>query len=287
MWLEPVQHMPVVLAAGSAGVAESINSAFTPINYIFFLILLLVGMVVYYQWKWSKTVRENVQVLVVKADGHGDYELAPQAGGSVTLKNPHNNSVRMWPINKLATIDVPYPGEGFVPRFMRKSIRQVIVDEEDWEPLLNRSPYKEKVASPDVVEFLQECAAEISADNPSLADRLINVADSLNPAPTREMIASPTVLGNLMHEKITEAVITVNKEMLDSITGAMSKIGKVVSPTIFYVCIGALALIGVVTLTRVMPMASKIDKLESDIAILKQAMGIPSENLPSNLVPDK
>ena len=257
--------------------ATNINSYFTPVNYLIFLVLVLVAMTMYYMYKWGKVCRENVQVLVVKADGHGDYELAPMTGGYVSLKNPHNDSVKMWPINKLATIDVPYPGDGFVPDFMKKSIRQVIVDEEDWEPLLNRSPYKNHVASPDVKEFIEEIALEIEEENPDLSRRLLALSGTLNPAPTREMIASPTVLGNLMHEKITEAVITVNKEMLDSVTTLMKRLNKIISPTTFYIGIGILAILTIINLALTVSARSDMTSMMNDIEAVRQAIGVTSE----------
>ena len=62
---------------------DVINSYFTPMHYFLYLFVILVAMIVYYQVKWAKTCRTCVLVLIKKADGHGDYALAPQAGGEV------------------------------------------------------------------------------------------------------------------------------------------------------------------------------------------------------------
>ena len=263
------------IAFAAADPAAKVNSIFSPANYIIFLVLLVVGLVTYYQWRWGKTCRDNVQVVVVRADGHGDYELAPQSGGSVSLRNPRNNTVRMWPINRLSTIDVPYPGAGLVPSFLQKTIRQVVVDEEDWEPLLNRSPHRERVASPDVVVMLQQLIEKVDGTAyPELVERAMLLTDDISTAPTREMIASPAVLGNLMHEKITEAVITVNKEMLDSVSGLMKRLGKLVSPTMFYIGTAAILILLAVMAFMTIP---KMGQIVDDLDTVKTAIGIPAE----------
>lgn len=261
-----------------AAAADTVNSYFTPFHYAAYLGAILVAMIVYYQWKWSKTCQTSTLVLIRKADGHADYELAPQEGGSVSLKNPHSGTTKMWPINELATLDVPYPGVGFIPRFMQKTIRMVLVDEADWEPLLNRSPHRTRVASPDVVEFLEGLATDLQAtpENADSVQRILDLIDTLATIPTREMIASPAVLGNLMHEKITEAVITVNKEMLDSVTNLVRRLGRILSSTHFWIGIGALA-IGIVV---VIVFTSGV---RSDLGKIKQYMGIdvPKVEMPA------
>lgn len=274
MILPVITETSGIAFAAAADAAATVNSVFTPVNYVIFLVLLVVGLVMYYQWKWGKTCRDNVQVVVVRADGHGDYELAPQSGGSVSLKNPRNNTVRMWPINRLSTIDVPYPGAGLVPGFLQKTIRQVVVDEEDWEPLLNRSPHRERVASPDVVAMIRILVEKVDSDAyPELVEKAIQLTEDISTAPTREMIASPAVLGNLMHEKITEAVITVNKEMLDSVSSLMKRLGKLVSPTMFYIGTGAILLLLAITAFMTIP---KVGQLTSDMEQIKEAIGIPT-----------
>jgi len=181
----------------------------TPMMLIYLVIIFFFG-IAYLQWKWSRTANNNVLVLVKRTDGHGDYVLVPQKGGTVAMKEKQGNTIRMWPINEMATIDVPYPGIGLVPLFLQKKIRMTIVDEEDWEPMLNR--------------------------------RI-----------DQRLIASPAVLGNLIHEKITEAVITVNKEMMDNLNALMRKMGARINPMIVYVGIGlVLVLLGYIII-QVLP----------------------------------
>lgn len=254
---------------------EAINAYFTPLDYVWYLLAIFVVMVVYYQWRWSRTCKTKVLVLVQKADGHGDYELADQSGGSVSLKDPHTNTVRLWPINELATISVPYPGVGFVPTFLQKTIRMVIVSEDDWEPLTNRGSQLQGVASRDVVGRLTEImnTAESSSPTGTAIKRLLS---GITISSIREMIASPAVLGNLMHEKITEAVITVNKEMLDSISGLTKRLNKVVSPLMFYIGTGVLIAGMVFMLWQVIPVMSDLGDVADKLDAIQKALGIVS-----------
>ncbi len=242
---------------------EAISFYFSPLMYIFYLGTILVIMIGYYQWKWSKVCRTSVQVLIIKSDGHGDYALAPQSGGTVELKDPQNNTTRLWPMNKLSTVDVPYPGSGFVPGFLQKTIRMVVVDEEDWEPILNRGPYKERVASPDVIRFL----SGLADSDPKQGDAIREFASSLSSASTREMIASPAFLGNLTNEKITEAVVTVNKEMFERIEGIIRHLGSVLRSNTFFIGIG-------LVIVALIFMAYQIIPMKSDVTLIKESLGI-------------
>jgi hypothetical protein len=252
---------------------EAVNAWFTPQMYILYLGSLFVGMIFYYQWKWAQVCKHSVLVLIQKCDGHGDFELAPQEGGSVSIRNHSSNATRLWPINELATIDVPYPGVGFIPAFLQKQIRMVIVSEEDWEPMTNRSPNMQNTASPDVIDILKDISERIKDEK--ISSFLTKYVSGLKSASTKEMIASPAVLGNLMHEKITEAVITVNKEMLDSLAGLTRRFKGIISPTAFYVCMGILAIISVFSVYEGLQMASKLDSTMAEIKWIEQSLNIP------------
>jgi len=224
---------------------------------VFYLLAGLVGLIVFFQWKWAKECRNSLQILIIKSDGHGAYELAPQSGGYVTLKDPKGNTTRLWPINKLATIDVPYPSNGFVPGFLQKTIRQVIVDEEDWEPILNRNPHLSMVASPDVVQAL----VRIGDNYPDVQEVISELVERLATAPTREMIASPAVLGNIIHQRVSELVVTVVKDMIDPLKSIINKLRDQVSPVIVYIGLG-LIVVGIVFVIYM-------------LTTMKQALGIP------------
>ena len=208
--------------------AEAVNAYFTPLDYFMYLGAILVIMVTYYQWRWWKDCKDNVMLMIVHADGSTDQELVPKEGSSVTLQNPRTGTTKMWPINKLAGVEMNYPSTGFVPKILQKKIKLVIVDEEDWEPLINRDP-------------------------------------------EREMIASPAMLGNLMNEKITEAVIRVNKEMMDSINSLVKKLNRMVSPTQFFIGMGIIG-IGVVAL--IFLTMSSLGTIADGIEQIKSALGI-------------
>ena len=239
-----------------AGMIEA--TYFQPWHIGLYLFVVFVVMVVYYQWRWASICKTNLQVLIAMAGGGGEFVLSPKIGSEVAIKNPHNDTVRMWPINELSTIEIPYPGVGFVPAFLQKTIRLVIVNEGDWEPMLNRSRHGEKVASPDVIEELINIAS--TAKQPTQV-AITKYVQQLSTSPTREMIASPAVLGNLMHEKITEAVITVNKEMIDQLAGITSRLSKVLNPLHFYIGMGlVLVLLGFIAF-QIMPIMSSIGDL--------------------------
>ena len=246
---------------------------FQPWHYFLYLFVIFVGMVVFYQWRWAKTCKENIQVLVAQTGGGGDFRLAPKSsGGVISLTNPDSNTIRTWPINELATIEVPYPGVGFVPNFLQKTIRLAIVNEGDWEPMLNRSPHKDKIASPDIVAFLLELAEGMDEKDAKKAE-IEKLVKSISTGPTREMIASPAVLGNLINEKITEALITVNKEIFDKVAGFMNRLDKLVNPMIVYIGLG-LALIGIAFIIYQQANISDSAEVLNKLDAIEKALGL-------------
>lgn len=243
---------------------EEVNAWFTPFHYFVYLGSLFAGMVVYYMWRWASTCKNNIQVLVVQQGGGGSFQLAPKTGGDISIKNPHNNTTRTWAINELATIDVLYPGVGFVPAFLQKTIRLAIVHEGDWEPLLNRSPHMQKVASPDIVMAMEKIA-EGATD--ATKKEITAMLKGVSTAPTREMIASPAVLGNLIHERITEVVATVAKDIFDPLKEVLKKLSKPLNPTIVYIGLGLTVLLLVYVVFYINPLAE-------DVSLIKEALGV-------------
>jgi len=216
--------------------AAQVNSWFTPFHYIVYLGVLVVGMVVYYQWKWSKVCKENIQLLVARTGGGGDFMLAKKDGGQVTLENKESGVTRTWMINELATIDVLYPGVGIIPAFLQKTIRMAILNEGDWEPMLNRSPHRENIASPDVVAFLQELAV----DEPKLKSRIEQVVGKLSTGPTRELIADPALIGALRQSTIMKALATVSNDLMETLKTISQKLERKadqINPLVFYVAL--------------------------------------------------
>lgn len=245
--------------------AASIGRAFL------FLGIPFVLMVFYFQWRWARTCDRNIQVLLAQQSGGGRYFLAPKEGGSVSITNPHTNTIRAWAINELATIDITYPGVGFVPKFLQKTIRLAILNEGDWEPLLNRSPHMKNVASPDLVLAFQAIAERANeATEKEITNLLANVATS----PTREMIASPAVLGNLMFERISELAVTVAKDIVNPLQEAIKKLGQRINPTIVYILLGLNLVLVAFIIIKVLPVISGLEKLSIDISLIKQALGV-------------
>lgn len=252
---------------------ETVNAWFTPFHYFVYLGTLFVIMVVYYQWKWAKTCKLNIQILVVQQGGGGDFQLAPKAGGSVSLKNPHSNTTRTWPVNELSTIDVLYPGVGFVPAFLQKTIRMAIVHEGDWEPLLNRSPHLQKIASPDMVKAFMIIA---EAAGGKTKEQIVGLLEDVSTSPTREMIASPAVLGNLMQERISEIVATVAKDVFDPLREVLKKLGKPLNPIIVYIGLGLIAILVVYVAFQITAFkeVGDLSDLMKDIALIKTSLGV-------------
>lgn len=238
---------------------------------LLYLGIPFVILVFYAQWKWARTCDRYIQVLVAQRGGGGKYSLAPKAGGEVSITNPVTGEVRTWPINELATIDVPYPGLGFLPLFMQKSIRLAIVNEGDIEPMLNRSPHQERIASPDVIKFIQAIAEKSDDKVKKQADKfLANVSSGS----TREMIADPATLGALRQNTIMKALATVSDDLIESIKKLRGQLTRItgLNPTIVYAGLlvtAALAGFGVSQLMQMDlgDMSSKVDAIYKSLGI--------------------
>ncbi len=207
-----------------------------------FLGIPFILMVFIAQYKWAKTCDRNVLVLVAQKGGGGKYSLAPKSGGEVSIINPVTGEFRTWPINELSTIDVPYPGLGFLPLFLQKSIRLTIVNEGDWEPMLNRSPHQEKVASPDVIVFIQKIAGQGNEDIKKEVDKFLA---GISSGSTREMIADPSTLGALRQNTIMKALATISDDLLDNIKKLRSQLSRIagINPTIIYLSLFAIGVL--------------------------------------------
>jgi len=217
------------------------------------------------QWKWARTCDRNIQVLVALKGGGGKFSLAPKAGGEVSIVNPVTKETRTWPINELATIDVPYPGLGFLPRFLQKSIRLAIVNEGDWEPMLNRSPLQKRVASEDVIEFMDEVAKQSTGD---IQKRLTVFLKEVSPSSTREMIADPATLGALRQNTIMKALATISDDLLENVKSLRGQLSRVagLNPTIIYLGLFAIGALVIFLAFKTMQMdiegmAEKIDTI--------------------------
>jgi len=232
-------------------------------------------MIFYFQWRWARVCSKNIQLLVVEQGGGGSFQLAPKTGGSVAIKNPTTGIVRVWALNELSTIDVLYPGVGFVPGFMQKQIRMAIVSEGDWEPLLNRSPHMQKIASPDIVKGLETVKKGLDEKKDAGVIKVISdLLDGVSTSPTREMIASPAVLGNLITERITELAVTVAKDIMNPLAEAIKKMGRQVNPLVVYIGLGLSVILLGVLIYKVFPVLSSMEELIGEMEIIKLALGV-------------
>ncbi|KKN30079.1 hypothetical protein LCGC14_0837560 [marine sediment metagenome] len=194
-------------------------------------------MIFYFQWHWARACDRNIQLLIAQESGAGVYELVPKSGGHVTLPY-RDGTTRIWPVNELATIEVTYPGVGFVPSFLQKKIRQAVVNEGDWEPMLNRSPHRTKVASPDVVDFM----LQLVADGHAQADEITAFLKGVSTGPTRELIGDPAMLGSLMQSGVMQALAQVSDDLMEALKGVRGQLARVAGINSVYVY-GGLGLI--------------------------------------------
>lgn len=252
---------------------------FSTYHYVTYLFILFVLLVVWCQWKWAKICKENIEVLVAQQGGGGAFMLAPKEGGTVEITNPKTKITRVWPINELATIDILYPGVGFVPAFLQKTIRLAIVNEGDWEPMLNRSPHQEKIASPDIVAFLVDLAKEA---NEATKKSIEQILKGVRTGPTREMIADPAILGGLEKSSVLKALATVSDELTDALRAVLTKLSKVVNlnPTIVYIGLGLAVILSAVMIFLVFPVVSGLEELIDEVAKIKQSLGIQTPPAP-------
>lgn len=251
---------------------DDVNSWFTPVHYILYLGIPFIGMILWYMRKWDKESRENIWVLIVRQAGGGDKVLVPKVGGSVKMENPHTGTMRVWPINELTTIEQDYPGDAFIPKLFQKKIQMAILHEGDWEPLLNRSPHRTKVASPDIATLLERIKNDPETPE-SVREDVAEMLDGIATAPTRDIIASPAVLGNLIEEKVSELAITISKDIMEPIEKALALLGKPIKPLIVYIGLGLLIIMVGIMIYQGME-TPDLTQIAEDMQKVKDALGV-------------
>src|SRR3990172_706047 len=145
------------------------------LNAGLFMGIPLILLIFAAMWKWERMCRKNIKVLEIKEGGGSEVFYVLKQGGEVSIINKEMGVTRTWPINQLATIPMPYPELGILPRFLQREIQTVILHEGDWEPVLNRSPPRDNVASPNVVKLLLDLKEQVT--NEDILRRLENVLD--------------------------------------------------------------------------------------------------------------
>ena len=239
---------------------------------LLYLGILAIPAGIYLLWKWDKYCRDYIKVLMIKADGSsGPIYVKKSSSTSVVIKNKDGTG-KLWALSELGCVDDLYPNMGIIPKWLQRPIKMTGLYEENMEPFINRSPHLDRVASPDVIDYLKQWFQLYGGDKGGAMQKYLA---TLSTTPTRKVIASPAVLYNLLYEKVTEAVITVNKEMLESINQLARRIGKPISPTVFYVGVGAIIILQVFTIWQVLPALKGLGSSAVDIALIKQSLGIP------------
>ena len=252
------------------------------LNAGLFMGIPLILLIFAAMWKWERMCRKNIKVLEIKEGGGSEVFYVLKQGGEVSIINKEMGVTRTWPINQLATIPMPYPELGILPRFLQREIQTVILHEGDWEPVLNRSPHRDNVASPNVVKLLLDLKGQITeTDTPRPTDadtlrRLEGVLEHVTTGPTREMIASPAILGAIKASSVMKALATVGDDLMDMLKGLRAQLMRVagLNPTYVYILLLLnLALLGFV-LYQVMQGGSNDPALMEEINRIRAALGI-------------
>jgi len=190
---------------------------------------------------WERTCRLKIKVIQVKTAGGTDVHYADKEGDSVTLSNPKTGWTGTWPISNLATIPLPYPDlAGLLPRFLQREIQTAIFVEGDLEPLLNRSAHRENVASPNVVNVLQEALELLpdSADGGKIVAQIQNVLEHTATSPTRELVASPDWVGSLRKSTALKALASVSDDLMEALKQIRNQLARFSGLNSTYVYIG-------------------------------------------------
>lgn len=190
---------------------------------------------------WERTCRTKIKVILVKTAGGTDPHLADKEGDSVTLSNPRTGWSGTWPINDLATIPLPYPDlAGILPRFLQREIQTAIFVEGDLEPLLNRSAHRDNVASPNVVNALQEALEMLpdTAEGGKLIAQIQNVLEHTATSPTRELVASPDWVGSLRKSTALKALASVSDDLMEALKQIRNQLARFSGLNSTYVYIG-------------------------------------------------
>ena len=190
---------------------------------------------------WERTCRTKIKVILVKTAAGTDTYYADKEGDSVTLSNPKTGWTGTWPINDMATIPLPYPDlAGLLPRFLQREIQTAIFVEGDMEPLLNRSAHRYNVASPNVVNALQDAMAMLpdSAEGVKMTEQINDLLQNMATGPTRELVASPDWLGSLRKSTALKALASVSDDLMEALKQIRNQLARFSGLNSTYVYLG-------------------------------------------------
>jgi len=245
---------------------------------------VIAGLVAMYLWE--RTCRLKVKVILVKTAGGPDVFYTDKEGDSVTLSNPKTGWSGTWPISDLVTIPLPYPDlAGLLPRFLQREIQTAIFVEGDLEPLLNKSAHRENVASPNVVNALQDALEMLpdTAEGGKVAAKIRNVIEHTATSPTRELVASPNWVASLRTSTALKALASVSDDLMEALKQIRNQLARFSGLNSTYVYIGlafilillAINLYYIVQLTNAGTASIPPDVLQKIDAIYYNIMGAP------------
>lgn len=244
------------------------------LNAMIFMLPMAVIAALVSMYFWERTARTQIKLIVVKTAGGTDIKYVRKEGNDVTIHNPTDNSTRTWPISELATIPMPYPDlAGLLPRFLQREIQTAILIEGDWEPLLNRSPHRTKIMSPDVIEALEN----IAADTPDVSEKIKSLLEGVSTGPTRSMIGAPDVLGALKVSAVMKALASVSDDLLEALKGIRNQLARFagLNSTIIYIGLGLIIILQGFIIYQVMNAGSfDVVDMQQKINEIHNALGI-------------
>ena len=237
-----------------------------------FVLFIFFGM-----YTWEKTCRKKIRVWLIKAGGGVESVYVAKEGGDVTIPNPATGVTRTWPISALATIPTPYPELGILPRFLQREIQTAILNEGDWEPVLNRNPHRDKIMSPDAAKFMLGVADSIRDKHPDIADSITEFLGGISTGPTREMIGDPAVLGALKVSSVMRALATVSDDLLEALKGIRNQLARFAGLNATYVYIGLgliIVLLGFNLYFTIQAGQADVAELAEKVESIRNALGI-------------
>jgi len=192
---------------------------------------------------WERTCRLKLKVVLVKQAGGSVPYYVLKEGNEVNLANLSTEWSGTWPISDLATIPQPYPDlAGLLPRFLQREIQMAIFLEGDIEPLLNRSPHRMKVMSPDVYNSLLDLKEDYSPDsensNAELVTKIEELLEGVSTGLSRELIAAPDWVSSLRKSTALKALASVSDDLMEALKQIRNQLSRFSGLNSTYVYIG-------------------------------------------------
>jgi len=133
--------------------------------------------------------------------------------------------------------------------------------------------------SPDVVSEIEYIMEDIKDEN--VIRQFKELLDGVSTGPSRELIASPALLGNTVMERVSEVAITVVKDVMDPITNIIKRLNDLVTPKMFYVGIGAVLVAIAASTYFSYSLTANTTGLAEQIATIQQSLGlVPGASIP-------